>query len=124
MEHIKWDELKNQKQWKEQLTSLIKTSDAALFKSILVIYESQTLEERQQRVTKEENKKGFGAYDAEFLTSIAEQIKGGYPLTEAQKAIARNKMVHYWKQLMVISKRKIEREKNLKLQQQLEEESK
>lgn len=102
-----WEQFTNQKQWKEYITQIIKTNDRALIRSILIIYELQTNDEKMSGSTTEHNGVGFGGVDAEFMTSLALQIKRGQPLSEKQRAIARNKMPKYWKQLMMVSKKEI-----------------
>lgn len=102
-----WEQFTNQQQWKEYIAELLKTNDKALYRSILIIYELQTDEEKYKGETTEHNNIGFGGVDAEFMTSLAIQIKRGQRLSEKQKAIARNKMKKYWKQLMKVSKGEI-----------------
>lgn len=109
-----WDKFTNQEQWKNYLQNLIRTNDKALYRSILLIADRQTAEEKAWGATIEHNGRGFGAADAEFMTSMALRIKGGAELTPKMKAICRNKMPKYWKQLMVISKQKQRREQDEK----------
>ena len=106
-----WESFTNQDQWREYLQNLVRTNDRALVKSILVIYERQTEEEKHSGQTTEHNGKGFGKIDSEFFTQIVVQLKHGYPLTDRQIAVARNKMPKYWRQLMQVSKAKMERER-------------
>ena len=104
-----WESFTNQQQWKDYLQELVRTNDRALIKSILVIYERQTDEEKYSGQTTEHNGRGFGKIDAEFFTQIVVQLKHGYPLTDRQMAVARNKMPKYWRQLMQVSKAKMAR---------------
>lgn len=106
-----WESFTNQQQWREYLQNLIRTNDRALVKSILVIYERQTDDEKYSGQTTEHNGKGFGKIDSEFFSQIVVQLKHGYPLTDRQIAVARNKMPKYWRQLMQVSKAKMERER-------------
>lgn len=97
---------KTQKQAKEELQALLDVNDRAVYRAILVVYANQTDAEKQCGATIEDNKKGFGAFDAEFMTSMAENLKKYGRLTPKQMAIARNKIKHYWKQLMIAAQEK------------------
>lgn len=101
-----WDSFTTQKEWKEYLQNLIRTNDRALYKAILLIDSRQTDMEKAMGATIEHNKRGFGASHAPFLTSMALRIRGGAELTPQMKAISRNMMVHYWKQLYDLSLQK------------------
>ena len=107
MSKVDWTAIKTQKQWKEELQHLLRTNKKALYRAVVVIYDYQTEYEKADYQTKEANGVGFSAFDAEYLSSIAEQIKQGRVLTPKQLAITTNKMIHYWRQLMVISKRRM-----------------
>lgn len=79
-------------------------SDVMLERSIIKIYEKQTTAEQNAGVTVEHNGVGFTAFDAEFMTSLVRQIqtsnrREGGRLSPQQRAIARNKMLKYSKQL-------------------------
>ena len=106
-----WEQFTNQQQWKEYLQNLIRTSKRALYRSIILIADLQTPEEKAWGATIEKNNMGFGAVDAEMLTSLAIRLKCGGELTERELAICRNKMPKYWRQLMIISKRRMEHER-------------
>lgn len=106
-----WECFTNQKQWESYLKNLVKTNDKALLKSIILIYDNQTNEEKFQGKSIEDNCIGFSKIDAYEMGQIAKKIKSGQPLTEGELAKSRNKMQKYWKQLMVISKRKMKRQK-------------
>ncbi len=107
-----WETFTNQQQWKEYLQNLLKTNDKALLRAIVLIAQRQTPEEIAMGATIDKNNVGFGTVDAEFLSAMAFRIEMGRELTPKMMAISRNKMPKYWKQLMVISKRK-EKAKNL-----------
>jgi hypothetical protein len=82
----------------------ILSSDVMLERSIVKIYEHQTYAEQNAGVTVEHNGVGFTAFDAEFMSSLATRIRSsrqleGARLSAQQRAIARNKMVKYAKQL-------------------------
>lgn len=107
-----WETFTNQQQWREYLQNLLKTNDKALYRAIVLIADYQTPEEKATGSTLDHNGVGFGTVDAEFLTSMALRIKSGVGLTPKQLAICRNKMPKYWRQLMIISKQKMEKEKS------------
>ena len=92
--HVRWDQ--------ESIKGLINRSDEAVERAILHIYRNQTFDEQQCKDTRYVNNVGFSGHDAEYLTSIAEQLKEGRGLTDRQLAICRNKIRRYWKQLIPI----------------------
>lgn len=106
-----WEQFTNQQQWKEYLQNLVRTNKKALYRSIILIADLQTPEEKVWGATIEKNNVGFGAVDAEMMTSLALRLKCGGELTERELAICRNKMPKYWRQLMIISKRRMEHER-------------
>lgn len=106
-----WETFTNQEQWKIYLKNLVKTNDKALFRAIILIYNNQTEEEKCRRESIEDNKRGFDKIDAFEMAAIANKIKNGQQLTKGELYKSRNKMTKYWKQLMIISKAKMEKEK-------------
>lgn len=104
----------NQKQWKEYLQKLILINPNALYKAILIVYNNQTYDEKQSGVVLAENKKGFNKVDCIFLTHIAHKIERKENLTSKEFYKARAKMMKYWKQLMIESKR------NMKIKEEIE----
>jgi hypothetical protein len=93
-----------QKEWKEYINKLLKENDKALYRSILIIYELQTDTEKILKQTKHQNNIGFGGNDAKFFSELAQKLRKKIHLTETEKAISRNRMAKYWKQLMMVSK--------------------
>ena len=106
-----WEAFTNQQQWKEYLQNLVRTNKKALYRAIVVIAEYQTPEEKAWGMTIDHNGVGFGAVDAEMMTALALRLKNGGELTERELAICRNKMPKYWRQLMIISKRRMEHDR-------------
>lgn len=106
-----WESFTNQNQWKEYLQNLVKTNKRALYRAIVLISEYQTPEEKAFGATFEHNNVGFGAVDAEFLTNMSLKIRCGVELSPKELAICQNKMPKYWRQLMVISKRRMNHER-------------
>lgn len=103
-----WESFTNQKQWEGYIKKLLRTNDKALLRSIVLIYERQTDEEKYVNESINENSVGFSKVDAKEMGVIAQKIKRHEKLSEGELAKSRNKMQKYWKQLMVISKEKIE----------------
>lgn len=108
---IRWNEL-TVNQWKPVLQCLMIINDNNLKKCILKIYEFQTYEEKQGRVTKEENNLGFNKVDAEEMCAIAEKLLKGEELTKSELAKSRNKMLKYWRQIMMVCKQNLKLEKS------------
>jgi hypothetical protein len=75
-------------------------SQEAVEAALIMIYERQTAEERLGRFSVQTNGVGFSKFDAEFCTSLVDQLKRGRRLTPKQLAIARKKMKRYWRQLI------------------------
>lgn len=89
---------------KEGIQALIQTNDRAVERAVVSIYRYQTYTEKLSKATTDHNGMGFNAFDAEILTSFAEQLLSGWSLTPKQMGIARKKMVRYWRQLLEIAK--------------------
>lgn len=82
---------------------LLDQYDKGVERAVVQIYRLQTADERAAGTTSHHNKVGFTAYDAGFLTSIAQQLLAGRQLSAKQMAITRNKMKRYWRQLADIA---------------------
>ena len=106
-----WEYFTSQKQWEAYLKDLLKTNDKALLKAIVLIYDNQTPEEKDRGESIEDNCIGFSKIDAKEMGDIARKIKAGKVLTKGELAKSRNKMQKYWKQLMIISKKRAEARK-------------
>ena len=106
-----WEYFTSQKQWEAYLKDLLKTNDKALLKAIVLIYDSQTHEEKDKCESIDDNCIGFSKNDTKEMGDIARKIKANKELTEKELAKSRNKMQKYWKQLMIISKKQAEAKK-------------
>ena len=115
-----WEYFTSQKQWEAYLKDLLKTNDQALLKSIVLVYDNQTDEEKNKGESIEDNCIGFSKIDAKEMGDIAKKIKADKALTKGELAKSRNKMQKYWKQLMIISKKQAEAKK-LQEQKELED---
>lgn len=102
---MKWNNL-TQAQWKEQLHDLLKHSDKAVERAIVVIYDGQSDDEKRKGRSLAYNNIGFNRVDTEPLSIMAEQLLSGRHLTSRQLSEARRKVPKYWRQLMNISKAK------------------
>jgi len=96
-------QFKTQKEAKEIIQRSIDTNDRAVLKAVKIIAGQQTASELACKTTIEHNNVGFGAFGAEFLTSIAEQVRYGRKLTPKQMAMTRTKIRCYWRQLATLS---------------------
>lgn len=103
-----WEYFTSQKQWEAYLKDLLKTNDKALLRAIVLVYDNQTLEEKDKGESIEDNCIGFSKIDAKEMGDIARKIKANKALTKGELAKSRNKMQKYWKQLMIISKKQAE----------------
>lgn len=102
---MKWNDL-TQAQWKDQLHDLLKHSDKAVERAIVVIYDGQSDDEKRKGRSLAYNNIGFNRVDTEPLSIMAEQLLSGRHLTSRQLNEARRKMPKYWRQLMNVSKAK------------------
>ena len=73
-------------------------------RGILAIYQQQTLDEQNSETTKHDNGVGFGATDAQILSSFAKQLQKGRSLSPKQTIIANKNMPKYCRQLARIAK--------------------
>lgn len=91
-------------QWnQESIHALLDAKPRAVERAIVQIYRRQTSDERSTKHTRHTNGVGFSKWDAEILTSFAEQLLRGRTLSPKQLAIGRNKMKRYWRQLAEIA---------------------
>lgn len=96
----------------DMIRTNIANSDTWLARGIVAIYNKQTNDEKQSENTKYNNSVGFGAMDAQILSSFAVQCqrwlngqsKYNAPLSNNQSVIARRLMKKYAGQLLKIAK--------------------
>lgn len=88
---------------KEAIQTMLATNDKAVCRALVAIYSRQTEHEKCIGQTKEHNGVGFSAFDAEFLSSLAEQVKTRGTLSPRQLELARKKVKSYWRQLLEIA---------------------
>ena len=100
----------NGKTWnKESIKELILRNDNAVYRALILLYSFQTEEEKYLDNAKTINGKGFNKLDAEVLSSMARQVKGGRHLSEKQMYVARPKLVKYAGQIINYMKEKEEK---------------
>lgn len=94
---------KTQAEAKRIIQEAIDTNPKAVVKGLMMVYQGQTASEQASHITQEANNIGFSAFDAEILTSFAQQVERGRTLSPKQIVIARAKVRKYWKQLAIMS---------------------
>lgn len=99
----KWKGL-NQKEWRRELQALLLSSDKALERSIIRIWELQTYSEQEAGMAIIVDGVGFNKFDAPLMSKYACQLLYTGSLTTYQRKKARSIMPKYWRQLMKISK--------------------
>jgi len=95
------------KSWtKSKIVNLLANNDRAVERAIVVVYNNQEGDEQAMQSTHKANGVGFTAFDANILSSFAEQINKKRTLSSKQLEIARKtdkfgnmKIAKYWKQL-------------------------
>jgi len=98
---VSWD--------RDSINDLLLRNNRAVERALVALHDLQTNAERSSKTTTEANGVGFGAFDAEIMSSLAEAVKRGYSLSERQLAICRKtnkqgfcRLGRYWKQLVAI----------------------
>lgn len=94
--------------WTEdQIVELLQTSKMACARAVIALYDRQTESEKELGETNVENGRGFSAYDAEFMSSIAVALpKWNMNLTSRQLAVCRKVLPKYRRQLAEIANEK------------------
>jgi hypothetical protein len=72
-------------------------------RALYVLYQRQTASERAAHVTREDNGVGFNAWDAAFLTDVAERMIEYRRLTPGQRRAVRRALGKYVGQLVRIA---------------------
>jgi hypothetical protein len=87
-------------QWLASLSPYHSDHRRLLSQALLYLYQQQTAEEQLTGRTGEQNGRGFTAYDAELLTSIAEGVgEYGGDLTDRQAEVVARRLRKYAGQL-------------------------
>jgi hypothetical protein len=90
----------------DRIVRLLNTSDKAVERAILAIYERQTADEKASSCTQHDNTVGFSAFDAATGSYLARLIKRGFKLYPDKMAKARKLAVRYRRQLAEIANSK------------------
>jgi len=88
---------------RDEIKTLLQKNDKMVSRSVVKLYEYQTASEQENNNTRESNGVGFNAVDASFLTSIAERVISGRPLTDKQIKATRKAILKYTGQLTEIA---------------------
>ncbi len=80
-----------------------------LYRLLRALYEQQTWDEQASQTTTEHNRRGFNAFDAEFLSSVAEKAFPYKTLTPGQADVVRRRLRKYAGQLAQIANENIQR---------------
>lgn len=110
MSKVAWSELKTQKQWKKELQKLLCTNDYAVVHAMERIWDLQTDAEKLSGQALTENGMGFNRVDSVEIKKYVEK-HARQSLGEEDIRVVRSIMLKYWKQLMKLSKLKLEKEK-------------
>lgn len=110
MEKVAWSELKTQKQWKKELQKLLCTNDYAVVHAMERIWDLQTDAEKLSGQALTENGIGFNRIDSAEIKKYVEK-HARQSLDAEDIRVVRSIMLKYWKQLMKLSKLKLEKEK-------------
>lgn len=92
----------------EALRKAIAEDERAALHALMKIYSYQTTDEKDGQATRWQNDLGFSAFDAEILSSFAEQFNRKAWLSEKQMALVHKKMVRYAGQLKKILRQEFE----------------
>jgi len=84
----------------EFLKQKLKTNNVWALRALQRIYQNQTEEEKNKGRTIEHNYIGFTGFDADFLTSLANQKT---PYSERQMTFLRKTISKYWRQVYELS---------------------
>jgi hypothetical protein len=84
---------------KESIHALLNQNDRAVERAIVAIYRLQTPDEKSAETTVYKNDVGFSAFDAKFMTSLAQQILQGRDLSPRQMFHGRKTIKRYHRQL-------------------------
>ena len=87
----------------EFLKAKLAEDDRWALRALEVVYARQTMSEQNMRDTHDANGVGFTAFDAEILSSFAEQFEVRHTLSLKQKKLLHKKIPKYWKQVLAVS---------------------
>ena len=91
---------------KSDIVNLLMNNDRAVVRALVVLHDLQTADEVASRATWHSNQRGFNAPDAKKLSAFAEKVKNNQRLTVEEIDIARERVLKYSEQLLLIAKAK------------------
>lgn len=92
----------------DEIKQMLITNDRAVERAIVAIWNKQTSIEKSNQVTQEHNGVGYSAFDAGFMSSLAERLTWHQRgLTAKQISAARKVIVKYSHQLTLIANKEI-----------------
>jgi hypothetical protein len=91
----------------EMIRNLLLRNSNAVLKGVVALYKLQTADEKAYKHTNESNGVGFSAYDAPYMTKIAERVISKRGLTKMEVANLRVKLLKYSNQLAKIANKEI-----------------
>lgn len=95
---------------KERIAHLLRTSDRAVERAMVAIYDRQTQDEKQVSDTRHTNRRGFTAAHAKRGSYFARWVLGGRRLSGHHLDRARQIALHYTAQLAEVANVKAQRE--------------
>ena len=78
---------------KDKVKATLQVNDTFLIRSLLVIFDNQTQDEKRTESTNHNNGVGFNGSDANILSSFAKFYQKNQRLSDKQLAITRRKML-------------------------------
>lgn len=100
---LTFQDLKTKKDRVAFIKTKLETDSRWLMRGLVAIYRCQTADEQQTRTTKKVNAVGFSAFDAEFMSVMAERALKNMSLSDRQIEAIRKTMKKYASQLVRIS---------------------
>lgn len=88
---------------KDSVQELIRRSDRALYAGVRAIHARQTADEQVGHLTRHTNKVGWSKFDAPWMTDMIVKLDRYGSLLDRPKAITRNKLLRYHRQLVEIA---------------------
>lgn len=84
---------------KERVTAIVTQNKAVAMQALMELYKRQSEAEKAIGATVGDNGVGFTKFDAELLTSFAQQLEHKGYLSAKQMIVLRNRLPKYWRQL-------------------------
>lgn len=85
---------------KEFIQNKLMTENSWVERSLIKLYEKQTLDEQRVKETKYQNKVGFNSSDSPYLSYCSQYVLSGRSLSGHHLEKCRGKLMKYWKQIL------------------------